>query len=626
MLWTWSLSAALKKLPYPTRRQSARRRHAAIVVALVVGAAPPGALAQEAGAPTAPESSRAGPVLDYSTEILGLNNEPELLATLQQTSRLISLQDQPPATRAGLSRRAESDLDSFAKVLRSEGFFRPEVTFAIDVSGSPARVDVSVDTGPLYLLSDYAITYQPEAPDLPADIEELGLHIGMRAQSAPIVDAQAQLLGDLARLGHPLASVIDRTATVDHEQTLLSVDLRIDPGPRVTFGEVTITGLKSVDARFIRRRIPWQRGMPWDQQQIDALRDTLDASQLFINLAIVPAATPDPDGSLPINVNVREGKRRSIGVGANYSTSEGAEAITFWEHRNLFGSGERLRISATIGEIQQKAAARFRLPGFGRLDQDFVSSIEAGREDTDAFRSVGVDTSAGIERRIGDNWQVFAGGLLDFSEVEDDDGTAQTKLIGTPVRVTRDTTDDLLDATSGTRITVGTTPLFGRHRGQVSFLVNEVNAAAFLSVPKQDRVVLAGRLRLGSIVGESTGNIPADRRFFAGGGGSVRGYELQSVGPLDTDGDPIGGRSVVEVGLEARLRLTDTIGIVPFVEGGQVFDDSIPDFSQEPLWAAGLGLRYFTAVGPIRLDVATPINGRSRDDSFQFYISIGQAF
>ncbi len=608
----------------------ARPHRGAVLMALAIAGAAAEASGQGVGEPAASETGSeidsAGPVFDYAVEILGLTDEPDLLATLQQASRLISLQDQPPATRAGLNRRAESDVETFAKVLRSEGFFRPDVTFALDITGSPARVDVSVDPGALYLLSDYAITYQPGALGLPTDIEPLGLHIGMRAQSAPVVDAQAQLLDDLARLGHPLASVIDRTATVDHDQTLLSVDLRIDPGPRVSFGEVTITGLKNVDPWFIRRRIPWQRGMAWDQQQIDGLRETLDASQLFLNLAIVPAATPDADGSLPININVREAKRRSIGVGANFSTSEGIEAITFWEHRNLFGSGERLRISATIGEIQQKATARLRLPGFGRLDQDFVSSIEAGREDTDAFRSVGVDTSAGIERRIGDNWQVFAGGLLDFAEVEDDDGTAQTKLIGTPVRVTRDTTDDLLDATSGTRVTVGTTPLFGRHRGSVSFLVNEVNAAAFVSVPKQDRVVLAGRLRLGSIVGESTGSIPADRRFFAGGGGSVRGYELQSVGPLDSDGDPVGGRSVVEAGLEARLRLTDTIGIVPFVEGGQVFDDSVPDFSQEPLWAAGLGLRYFTAVGPIRLDVATPINGRSSDDSFQFYISIGQAF
>lgn len=597
-----------------------------LMVALLVIATAPEGLAQGTGEPTTAQPGLAGPALDYVVEILGLSDEPELLAMLQAASRLISLRDQPPATRAGLSRRAESDLDTFAKVLRSEGFFRPDVTFTVDATASPARVDVAVDTGALYLLSDYAITYQPAAPSLPTDIEPLGLHIGMRARSAPIVDAQTKLLAELARQGHPLATVVDRTATVDHDQTLLAVDLRVDPGPRVAFGDVAITGLERVDPSFIRRRIPWQQGTPWDQQQVDALREALEASQLFLNIAVTPAAAPAADGTLPITVNVREAKPRSVGVGANFSTGEGLEAIAFWEHRTLFGNGERLRVSATLGEIEQKANATFRVPGFRRLDQDFVSSLEAGREDTEAFRSVGVETTAGIERRIGENWQVFAGGTLDFAEIRDDAGTAQTKLIGPPLSITRDTTNDPLDTTRGTRFTVGTTPLFGRHRGSVSFVVNEVNAAGFVPVRKDERVVLAGRLRLGAIFGESTASIPADRRFFAGGSGSVRGYELQSVGPLDAEDDPIGGRSVFEVGLEARLRVTDTIGIVPFIEGGQVFDDSIPDFSQEPLWAAGLGLRYFTAVGPIRLDVATPINGRSRDDSFQFYISIGQAF
>jgi translocation and assembly module TamA len=140
------------------------------------------------------------------------------------------------------------------------------------------------------------------------------------------------------------------------------------------------------------------------------------------------------------------------------------------------------------------------------------------------------------------------------------------------------------------------------------------------------RFVLAGRATLGSLVGEETDNVPADKRLYAGGGGSIRGYEYQSVGPLDADGDPLGGRSLIELNAEVRIRVTDQVGLVPFVDGGMVFDSVYPDFEEDLRWAAGLGVRYFTAFGPLRVDIAIPLNKREFDDSFQFYISLGQAF
>ena len=159
------------------------------------------------------------------------------------------------------------------------------------------------------------------------------------------------------------------------------------------------------------------------------------------------------------------------------------------------------------------------------------------------------------------------------------------------------------------------------------FLVSEVSGSTYYSVFDDDQLVLAARTRVGSIVGEETEVIPANKRFYAGGGGSIRGFEFQKVGPLDDDEDPLGGRSVLELGFEARIRLTETIGLVPFIEGGTVFDSSFPDFDEELLWSAGLGLRYFTAIGPVRLDVGFPLNGRDGVDGlFEFYVSLGQAF
>ena len=159
------------------------------------------------------------------------------------------------------------------------------------------------------------------------------------------------------------------------------------------------------------------------------------------------------------------------------------------------------------------------------------------------------------------------------------------------------------------------------------FLSSLAGGSAYYAIDSEARFILAGRGRVGSIVGESTEDVPANKRFYAGGGGSVRGYEFQSVGPLDNDDDPLGGRSLIAVGAELRTRITDSIGLVPFVDGGTVYDSSYPDFDETFRWAAGLGLRYFTGFGPIRLDVAVPLNKRDDiDDDFEIYISFGQAF
>jgi translocation and assembly module TamA len=208
-----------------------------------------------------------------------------------------------------------------------------------------------------------------------------------------------------------------------------------------------------------------------------------------------------------------------------------------------------------------------------------------------------------------------------------DQGERMVYLVGLPARITQDSNDDLLDPTKGTRLALSVTPEGGTIAGErVGFVKNEAIGSGYYTLGKLPAFTMAMRARVGSIVGAKTSSLPANRRFYAGGGGSVRGYKYQKVGPLDSDNDPLGGRSVVELSTELRIRITKTIGIVPFVDGGQVYESTYPKFSDNLLWAGGLGFRYYSPVGPIRVDFATPINGRSSDDRFQFYISLGQAF
>lgn len=564
----------------------------------------------------------------YEAEIAGVA-EADLRDLLERTSKLMALKDRPPASLAGLKRRIEEDRELLATALRSEGFYASEIGFRIEERAKPVKVTLDVSTGPLYLLKDYTIRYVPEPPAdkrLPREPEAVGVELGTPARAQAIVAAQRRLLHRLTETGYPLPEVLDRRVVVDHSDKTVTVEIQVDPGAEARFGVTGIEGLVDVELDYLRRLVPWTREERYDQRKIDALRSRLMDTDLFSSVKIEPGMAVDADGRLPVTVRVSERKHRSIGAGASFSSSEGFGAEAFWEHRNLFGRQEQLRLSLTVAEIIQDLSARFRKPNFGRLDQSLISKTALTQQDTDAFQERSASQFIGLERKLTEHWSVSGGPSFEYA-ILDDKGDEETfALFGLPLSGSFDDTDDPLDPARGGRLYLSLTPFFGAIEENVAFLVGELSGSTYKSIVPDDRLILAGRARLGSITGASTQTIPANKRFFAGGGGSIRGFEFQSVGPLDVQNDPLGGRSVIEVGAEARVRVTDTIGLVPFVEGGNVYDESLPDFTEEPLWAAGLGLRYFTAVGPVRFDIAFPLNPRDVDDTFEFYISLGQAF
>lgn len=249
-------------------------------------------------------------------------------------------------------------------------------------------------------------------------------------------------------------------------------------------------------------------------------------------------------------------------------------------------------------------------------------------QSTDAYDERGIAAEIGQERPLAGKWRGTFALAPEYKRIKDQAGTRRTTLLGLPLGVVRDSSDNPLDPTEGTRLSGTIAPYTGYVGSgrETSFLRLIAAGSIYQALDERRDFVAAGRLRLGTVVGETTTSLPADKRFYAGGGGSVRGYAFQELGPLDTDGDPLGGRSLVEVGAELRVRVSDDIGVVPFIEGGNVYDDAIPQLGRDLRWAAGLGVRYFTAIGPIRADIALPLNRRSTDDAYQFYISLGQAF
>jgi translocation and assembly module TamA len=588
----------------------------------------------EAAGETGEEDSVPG--LDYSVEILGVEDS-DLKGLLEKSSQLFALIERPPATRGGVRRRAEGDMERFGATLRSEGYYAATSTFEIvedtapktDDGAAPVVVRISVDPGPAYKLSEVAVRYPEtvaEVSDLPRDADDLDLEIGMRARAVAILTAQNNLILDLKNLGYPFAEVTDRKTTIRHDEAIMRVAFEADPGPLAHFGAVSIEGTEEVDEDYVRVLLTWQDGDLFSREAVDATRRELLRSGLFASAKINLAEAVDAEGRLPVTIDVLEAKHRSVGFGAKYSTGEGAGVETFWEHRNFFGRGERLRVTATAAQIEQMLDGAFRKPNFLQRDQALLANLAVRHANTDAFDEVSAASFAGLERPLGENWTVTGGLANEYLVIDDDDGERTFLLFGLPGTARRDTTDNLLNPSKGTRLTLSLTPWVGTLDESLTWLNGFTSGSAYYAIDQEARFVLAGRGKLGVIVGEDTAALPANKRFYAGGGGSVRGYEFQKVGPLDDDDDPLGGRSVIEVGAEVRARVTESVGLVPFIDGGMVYDDAYPDFSEEILWAAGLGVRYFTAIGPVRFDLAFPLNGRDVDDSFQFYISIGQAF
>jgi translocation and assembly module TamA len=564
----------------------------------------------------------------YSVEIAGIEDE-DLRGKLEELSVLIKERERPPPTVAALRRRAESDLTRLDEALASFGYYDAELTYDVDTKKTPVAVVIHVKPGEVYRLAGFTI-----AGDNPAwrdgririDPQKIGLETGSVAASQPVIDAEQKILTLLAEQAYPLARVQDRRVVIDHATQRMSVEWRIDTGPKARFGEVKIEGLQDVDREFVAKLLPWRRGEPFDGRKVEDGRVALVDTRLFGSVRIAHGDKVDADGELPMTVTLTEAKHRSIGAGLRYSTNEGPLGKVFWEHRNLFHEGETLNLSVTGGLVIQGVEADFRKPAIWWSNLDFLASVLAERENREAYESETIGTNVGGEYRL-DETKTLTGGVgFERQRIDEDNDTETFGLLSLPFSFTYDNTADLLDPKSGTRANVGLTPYASVMDSDVDFLVMRLSDSVYVSLQEDGRLVLASWARFGSIVGAETDDIPATKRLYGGGASSVRAYGYQELGPVGADGDPTGGRSQMEVGTELRWRPFDNIGGVVFAEGGNVYDNSLPEFDERFLWGAGVGLRYYTDFGPLRLDVAFPINPRDTDDKFQIYVGIGQAF
>ena len=649
-----------------------RKRIWAIGLVLAMGCEAPAmafdffGLWRQDAAPPAPSAS----IIAYTPEFAIEGAGSGLADTLRDASTLYSLRLDAPPDGDSLARRAGRDFAPLVDALWANGYFNADLTISIDGAAVDPRggsaafaraaetyrnralapVKIKVVAGPRFLLRRIAIlgpdgnTPFPEA-ELPARV--IALKSGDPALAEKVRAAEARIVDHFRRLSHPLAKIVAVEPVVDHAADTMDVTIVVDPGPVGRFGDVTVKAPPTIPEAVIRSFIYIQTGEPYSPEAIERTMASVRTIPAVASARFQEKSWLDPHADLPLELDVTDRLPRAFGASAQYSTLDGPEGQVYWEHRNLFGGAEYLRLQADLlyapasagsvsdilgrSDLGGRLTAHFVKPALGGSRNDLVVDARVERASTNYGGYVGylvddADLSVGLRHRFSDQFSIQAGLEGQRGIASDSLGTINYQLIGVPVALSYDTTNDKLDPSRGLRVSAQFAAYPKAFGSSLNLVTQKSSVAAYRALDESSRFVLAGRLEVGNQAGAALDEIPANLRFYAGGGGSVRGYAYNSLGPQSSPDDVIGGRSLVDGSLELRAKLTDTLGVVPFFDAGDAFASSWPDFSAPLRMSAGLGLRYYTAVGPLRLDLAAPINPRPGDPRYAIYVGIGQSF
>ncbi|WP_343345522.1 BamA/TamA family outer membrane protein [Sphingomicrobium sp. XHP0239] len=599
--------------------------------------------------------------IDYAVRVDGLeeaDGQTEI-AVIDQFEALSALYDGDGEADnlAQVSARLTEDSLLIQRILAAEGWYGATAETRIDRSetanGQPITAVITVVPGPRYTFADVIIDADPTEPaDLIAD--NLAIQPGEPIVATRVQGAEAQVAIALPEQGYPFAEVGQRDILLDQETGDGVYTLPVTTGPRSSFGGIRTTGNLAFGADHIETLARFERGELYDSREVDDLRQALVATGLFNTVSVVPEQSGElaPDGTqyATILVDQDAGPPRTIAGSAGFSTGEGVRIAGSWTHRNLFPPEGALIANGVLGTREQGAGVTFRRSNWGQRDRSLQFTLEALHSDYEAFEAYTGRLSGLVTYVSTPIWQktltyAYGAQLLATNEqdfdVELGERVNDTFFIGGLTgQVGFDLSDDLLNPTEGFRVTALIEPEAALETDFIPYVRGIVDASGYF--PAGDALILAARARVGTIQGIERFELAPSRRLYAGGGGSVRGYGYQQLGPKvlepnprfdpedpEDESDPflirpIGGRSVIEGALEARYRFGN-FGIVGFVDAGQVYEDEFPTF-EDIRYGVGVGGRYYTNFGPLRFDVATPIGRRDGESLINVYVSIGQAF
>lgn len=582
----------------------------------------------------------------YVTKVIGLD-KVGLQSQFEQYSSL-EKGKKKAANAAQVSARAAEDVALAERLLKSQGYYDGVASSAVaQQPGEPAAEGKEAKPGPIEVTItatpgmryDFAgISIAGAAPE-PTRIARtaLPLKTGDPIVTSNVLAGEANVALELPRQGYPFAKTGQRDVLLDGATHTGDYTLPLDAGPRSVFGGIETKGdpVFGIDHLGVFPR--YKPGQLYDQRWTEDMRQALVATSLFSSVAVEPVDTgrKDPAGNSIVDLLVTQNKGpwRTLSGSGGYGTGEGVKVEGTWTHRNRFPPEGALQFGAIAGTLQQGVNASFIRSNAGQRDRTFSLSAAVDRQNFDAYEARTITLGINWSRVSTPIWQKrwtwsIGAQLVGTNEqgaalnATDDRPRRNYLIAALPGQIGYDTSDDLLNPTRGVRVTARLSPEAAVRSGVRPYVRSQVQVVGYY--PVTDSIVLAGRALTGSILGISLDNLAPSRRFYSGGGGSVRGYGFQQLGPKDPQDNPIGGRTVTEFAAEARYRFGN-FGIVPFIDAGRIDDSSTPGLSGLR-YGAGIGGRYYTNFGPMRLDIATPLNRQRGDSRITVYISIGQAF
>ena len=604
----------------------------------------------------------------YRVEFAPTGNDA-LDSTLKATSQLEALRESAPVDPFGLLARARADIDRLKTVLESFGYYQGSVAVTVNgtpldepglgntltalPNGSEARCKLSFGLGPLYHLGRIDIDGSlPEAAR-----NSLQLSPGAPAIASDVLAGGARVLTTLQNDGYAFAKVDPPIAYEDPDNRVLNLTFKVEPGPKVAIGDIRITGLKRVHESFVRRRLLLHTGDPYSAAGVEKARSDLLAAGVFSTVVVRLGNAPDEQGRVPVTLRLQERLKHSFSFSAAYSTDLGGSGGVTWTDRNFRGNAEQLDVRANLINIGGNATqglgydtgVKYILPDFGHRDQSLQFAIGAIKQNLQAYDQEALTSGVTLSRKLSSLWTATAGVSAVHETITQETSTCgQQKntcvytLLAFPVGALYDSTNlasPLLDPTHGLRASFSLTPTLSYGTTNATFLLSQVSASTYFDLEgllrtEPGRSVLALRGIAGIASGATQLDLPPDQRFYAGGSGTVRGFRYQSIGPVLKDQNnnptanppiPAGGTSMTAVNVEYRQRWGRSLGFALFADAGEV-SDGVSAVSGKYRIGAGAGARLYTPLGPLRFDVAVPVNRQPEDDAFEFYIGIGQAF
>lgn len=567
---------------------------------------------------------------------------------IRGASALLADQGAPASGAAGLLAKARSDYRRILAALYNQGYYGGAISILVGGKEAanlppdtdlpdPVAVVLKVDAGPLFRFGSVKIANRAPLAAEPGDEVEqpevAGFGAGLVAKATVVGRAEQLAVDAWRQQGYAESTVVDRQVVADHASKTVDVTITVAPGRHATVGPIGVTGTTRMDPDFVAQQTGLIAGADYDPDDIARAEKRLARLDVFRAMRIEAASGIGNDGVLPFNVIVEEQAERRFGVGATYSTVDGLGIEGFHLWRNLFGRAERLRLDAKVAGINWPIATEefdyafggtFTKPGFLNPDNDLVAAVAAERSVLPAYTETSASARVGLTQYLFDQLTLDGSAFYERSLFEDDFGTRNFSLAGLSGGLIWDARDDSSDASEGFYVNVTAEPFYEFYYGNPAFRTT-AEVRGYLNVLGDKQLVLAGRAKIGALVGPAIDEIPPDRLFFAGGGGSVRGYGFKSIGVAGPGDTVTGGKYLVEGSLEARYKVTNDIGVVAFVDGGYVAAEEFPGLDQLRI-GVGAGVRYYTGLGPLRLDVAVPLNKRAGDPDYALYVGIGQAF